>query len=173
MPTMTISRAKNMMRRALYGLIDPDLTKAQVREIWKFFDGQCVYCGRRLDYRKKQAHMDHLVSTSARGLNHISNRVLSCARCNEHDKRDRPWQEFLREKAGSDATYAVRKATIDRWTRTHASESTHLTPELAQAAYSKIERIGTAFDQAVSELRELNRRKGQYAHLPAAKTRSR
>src|SRR5437879_1512807 len=126
MVTMTVSRAKNMMRRALYGLIDPDLTPKQVLHVWEFFGSRCAYCGALLEKHKKQAHIDHLISTSARGLNHISNRVLSCARCNEHEKRDLPWQTFLRDKAPSDAIFEERKARIDRWSRMHTSESTRL-----------------------------------------------
>ena len=103
MPTVTFSRAKNMGRRDLYGVVDPDLTKKQIDELWTFVRSRCAYCNRELGRGKKQAHIDHLLSTSARGLNHISNRVLSCAACNEDEKRDRPWREFLREKVSPSA----------------------------------------------------------------------
>src|SRR5437016_2003417 len=121
MPTATVPRAKNFGARALFGIVDPDLTKAQLDQLWAFFGSRCAYCRKRLERGKKQAHIDHLVSTSAKGLNHISNRVLSCADCNEDGKRDWPWKHFLRERAPR-ASYRARVLKIENWSRSHKAE---------------------------------------------------
>jgi CRISPR/Cas system Type II protein with McrA/HNH and RuvC-like nuclease domain len=157
MPTVTVSRAKNMGRRALYGIVDPDLSKAQINDLWAFFKNRCAYCNVRLEKGKKQAHIDHLLSTSTSGLNHISNRVLSCAKCNEDEKRDRPWREFLREKLSA-AVYRKRVAKIQGWQRLHKAETTRLDPRIAIAAQKEIDRFERELMATARRIRSLNPR---------------
>src|SRR3954471_21454973 len=47
-------------------------------------------------------HADHFLSVDSGGFNHSSHQVAACARCNEHEKREMPWVDFLRHKCGGD-----------------------------------------------------------------------
>ena len=98
MPTVTPGYVKNVIRRSLREIVDPGPTKEGEERIWKFFNSECAYRGKPLSKLQKQGHTDHLVPPSLDGLNYISNRVLSCATCNEADKLDGAWQEFMVQK---------------------------------------------------------------------------
>jgi len=74
MPAPTPGYVKNIVRRSLREIVDPSPSKKD-------------------EY--KEGHMDHLVSSSVGGSNQISNRVLSCASCNEKEKLDMPWEQFF------------------------------------------------------------------------------
>ena len=100
MPAITPGYVKNVIRRSLREIVDPSPTKEDEERIWKFFNSECAYCGKPLSKLQKQGHIDHLVPSSLGGPNHISNRVLSCATCNDAEKLDgKPTlnQEKLRE----------------------------------------------------------------------------
>jgi hypothetical protein len=49
------------------------------------------------------------------GPNHVSNRVLSCATCNEAEKLDRVWEEFMVRKNPEPAILQGRVAKIHEW----------------------------------------------------------
>jgi len=115
MPTPTPGYIKNMIRRSFREIIDPSPSKKDEKRIWKFFNYECAYCGKKLDKSKKEGHIDHLVSSSCGGKNHISNRVLSCASCNEKDKLDMDWQEFLKSKISDKNLTETRKSKIIKW----------------------------------------------------------
>ena len=95
MPAITPGYVKNVIRRSLREIVDPSPTKEEEVRIWKFFNSECAYCGKPLSKPQKQGHIDHLFPSSLDGPNHISNRVLSCATCNEAEKLDGAWQEFM------------------------------------------------------------------------------
>ena len=116
---MPISRVKNMIHRALRGIIDLDLTRKQESHLWEYFEDACAYCGCPLKKKTKNAHMDHLIPVSKNGTNHVSNRVLSCARCNEHEKKDMDWEAFLRHKNPEPVDFEARKERILDWQRQH------------------------------------------------------
>ena len=114
MPAISKSYAKNIIRRALRELVDPTPDKKEVQRVWDFFESRCAYCGAPLNRSKKEGHIDHVVSAAKDGPNHLSNRVLSCANCNEKEKRDSDWLAFLNIKA-SGMDFKLRKAKIDEW----------------------------------------------------------
>ena len=87
------SLAKNIISRSLRAIIDPHPTDAEITRLRQHFGSRCAYCGREVGVAPKDAHVDHV---EGRGANHISNRVLSCADCNEKEKRELPWRDFLR-----------------------------------------------------------------------------
>lgn len=64
MPAPTPAYVKNIIRRSLREVVDPSPSKAEVKQIWEFFDSKCVYCGKELHKEKKEGHIDHLVSSS-------------------------------------------------------------------------------------------------------------
>ncbi len=115
MPAASVAYAKNTIRRALRELVDPSPDKDEVQQIWRFFDGECAYCGRTLIRKAKEGHIDHLVSASKGGPNHISNRVLACAPCNESEKREMDWDQFLRMKNLDLRAYQTRRDRILQW----------------------------------------------------------
>ena len=115
MPAPTPGYVKNMIHRSLREIVDPSPTKKDEEGIWKFFDSKCVYCGKPLRKTQKEGHIDHLLPASLGGPNHISNRVLSCATCNEAEKLDGAWQEFILRKNQDTDVIRRRIAKIHEW----------------------------------------------------------
>ena len=149
MPAATIAYAKNTIRRAFREVVESSPSKSQIADLWSYFESTCVYCGKILDRKNKDGHVDHLVPASKGGLNHISNRVLSCATCNSDEKLDRPWEEFLLLKNADPEIFSERKAKIVEWkSRVQPPESQLLA--LAEQAAAK---VFACIDAEVEELR--------------------
>jgi hypothetical protein len=115
MPKVTTAYVKNVIRRSFREIIDPAPDKESVSKVWAFFNSMCAYCGTALDRLKKEGHIDHLISASQKGPNHLGNRVLSCATCNEKEKLDLPWESFLEKKLKDSALFKERKRKILEW----------------------------------------------------------
>jgi 5-methylcytosine-specific restriction endonuclease McrA len=151
MPAITTTYAKNIIRRALRELVDPSPSKREITFLWEFFESSCAYCGSRLTRKNKEGHVDHLVAASLGGSNHISNRVLSCANCNEKEKLDKPWEQFLRHKNSDEKVLSQRTAKILEWaTRSNRRREDDLMKVADQAAA----RVFACFDEEVAELRK-------------------
>lgn len=155
MPAITVGLAKNIVRRALLQVVDPGPNAREKDLIWNYFESRCAYCDRPLRRDAKEAHLDHLVSASQGGRNHLSNRALSCARCNEQEKRDTPWTEFLRAKSASPDEFVRRFDHIQQWQLRHADAASHETRDLRLAADVAARQVVELFDQKVGELRAL------------------
>lgn len=112
---LTPSQVKNIMRRGLRLLVDPEPERKDRARVALYFEHKCAYCG--LPVEKGGEDLDHLVSSSCGGTNHISNRVFSCKRCNSKEKRDVDWQEFLRRKSGQGREFRERKRKIEKWVK--------------------------------------------------------
>jgi len=124
------------IRSGLRLQFDPAPTKEERGKVFEFFGHKCAYCGTQID--SKIGHLDHLVSASRRGSNHVSNRVPSCSVCNAHEKREAHWRDFLREKCGNDtAMIAVRTRRIEQWIRERGDA-----PVLSEAAVRLAEEEG-------------------------------
>src|SRR5262245_55522910 len=115
MPAPTPAYAKNIIRRAFSELVDPSPKRKEMDAVWEHFGDACAYCESVLKRGAKQGHIDHLVSASQGGSNAMRNRVLSCARCNEIEKLDRPWEDFLRSKCKDEADFHTRRRRILEW----------------------------------------------------------
>ncbi len=115
MPGPTPGFVKNMIRRSFREIVDSSPTKRDRAKIWDFFNSKCAYCGKKLIMANKEGHIDHLVSSARDGANHISNRVLSCAPCNEKEKLDMAWSKFLKLKNPDKAVLKKRKERIMQW----------------------------------------------------------
>lgn len=154
MGKMTPSQARNAIKRALSGVLDPHPNASQVHRIWAFFDSSCAYCGKILVRGDRDGHIDHLVSLTAGGSNALSNFVLACSICNGDEKRDEHWEAFLRKKAADKATYKARKDRVDKWM---ASCETALivAPAVSESMNQEIERAVAAFDFALERIRQL------------------
>lgn len=150
MPRYTPGYAKNVVGRTLRALVDHELTKRQIAEIWDFFRSECVYCGANLVPGRRMGHIDHLVAYADGGANHISNRVLACVPCNSDHKRDMDWQSFLKGRNVNRTDYARRKKRIERWQEQNDSPPT-FDSELIRI---EAERISQAIDNSV---RRINR----------------
>ena len=84
-------------------------------------------------------------------MNHISNRVLSCATCNGDEKLDKPWLEFLDEKVKDQNLLDERRRRIKGWmSRTWLTSPRTFDPALLQREKKHAEK---AFDEAVAKLR--------------------
>jgi hypothetical protein len=154
MGKMTPSQARNSIRRALSGVLDPSPNASQVHRIWDFFDSSCAYCGKPLVRGNRDGHIDHLVSLTAGGSNALSNFVLACAICNGDEKRDERWREFLRRKVPDAATFRSRKDRIDKWMASCGTAAT-AAPAVSEAMNREIERAVEAFDLALERIRRL------------------
>ncbi len=155
MPAVTPGYVKNVIRRSLREIVDPSPTKEDEERIWKFFNSECAYCGKPLSKLQKQGHIDHLVPSSLGGPNHMSNRVLSCATCNEAEKLDGAWQEFIVQKNQNPAVLRVRIAKIHEWQKLNGK------PTLNQEKLREIESLSESavvfYDAKVKAARKLNK----------------
>ncbi|MBV9493960.1 MAG: HNH endonuclease [Acidobacteria bacterium] len=138
-------------------LIDPSPNARQQVEIWEYFRSRCAYCDRSIDKTLKQGHIDHLSPASAGGRNHVANRVLACATCNEQEKREMHWEDFLRQKAGDSSTFLARRIHIEAWQRRHEEAGGDDDNELRVLATEAADRVNAVFDDQVAQLREARR----------------
>jgi hypothetical protein len=146
---LTPSQVKNLMRRSLRLLIDPDPQPEDRTRCIEFFGHACAYCCEPIE----RGDLDHLMSAARGGRNHISNRVFACKRCNAEQKRDKDWDDFLAEICGRGAVYDARRARILEWVQASGSEFPIPTATLAlldQAA----EAAALAYDGACKRIRD-------------------
>lgn len=116
---MTLSQARNAIKRCLKEALDPTPSKKEVHRLWKYFDSSCCYCGTKVKQNDRTGHIDHLVPESAGGRNSISNRVLSCSICNGDLKLDSNWEDYLSRVCGKKDgnLFLARKTKIEEWIR--------------------------------------------------------
>lgn len=150
MPATTTGYAKNVIRRAMRELVDRSPSKREITLLWEFFESSCAYCGIHLSRKNKEGHIDHLLAASLGGTNHISNRALSCASCNEKEKLDQPWEQFLQRKISDEKTFLQRRAKILEWS-VHSERQQDT--ELLEAADKAAVRIVACFEEEVTQLR--------------------
>jgi 5-methylcytosine-specific restriction endonuclease McrA len=148
------SWAKNVAKQVLWTAIDRELKDHEIDLLWAYFSDGCAYCGSVLTRGGNGAHKDHVVPVESGGTNHISNRVLACARCNEKEKRDEDWNSFLRKKAGEDAVFERRKKKIEDWKRQHADSLVPLSASVRQTWKEEKERLAREFDISLARMKE-------------------
>jgi len=151
MPKMTLGYAKNTIRRALRTVVDPEPTAKEVSSLWEYFGSACAYCGLLLKKENREGHIDHLISATKDGVNHISNRVLSCPICNGDEKGESPWLEFLTRKVKDSSLFESRKNRIEKWISLMSPSNRNIiNHELLEQVTNK---IIEAFDNAIDVLR--------------------
>ena len=148
----TPSFAKNIIRRSLTAILDPHPTAAQLRELVGHFGTDCAYCGKRIHAYPKDAQLDHIDST---GPNNISNRLYACEDCNEKEKRDADWRQFLRLKAESEQVFRKRERLIQQWLDRHAGVYVTLDENTQTELARHIDNAVTAFDECLAAVRAL------------------
>src|SRR5438046_2337523 len=114
MPDATPGFTKNLVRRMFRLLVDHAPTPQEITAVWEYFASSCAYCGVALVRAKREGRLDHRVPAAQGGTNGIGNLVLACGACNDKEKRDLPWEEFLRHKSGVD-DFAPRRQRILEW----------------------------------------------------------
>jgi CRISPR/Cas system Type II protein with McrA/HNH and RuvC-like nuclease domain len=153
MPAPTPGYVKNMIRRSLLEIADPSPKKRDVIKIWEFLGSTYAYCDKALNRTAKQGHIDHLVPCSRGGSNHVSNRVLSCAKCNETEKLDAAWQEFILKKNPNLDVARLRVNKILEWCKINGE------PVIDKAKLQKIEKLSgsveTYYSLKVQQVRNL------------------
>ncbi len=157
MPAPTPPYVKNIIRRSLREIVDPSPSKEDKQAIWDFFNSECAYCGKKLHQGQKEAHIDHLVSSSCGGANQICNRVLSCATCNEKEKLDKPWEEFLAQKCSNKQIEAKRKSKILQWLKMH--KECLLEKDVIAKIKSLADDVAVCYDEKVDQVRNLRNKK--------------
>jgi 5-methylcytosine-specific restriction endonuclease McrA len=148
------SWAKNVAKQVLWTAIDRELTRKEVDLLWTYFSDACAYCGGAIKRGDKTAHKDHLVPIEKGGTNHISNRVLACASCNEKEKRDEDWREFLRRKASDEIVFQNRKEKIDAWIRQHSNTLLPIPNSVREVWRQEKERLARELDLSLARVRE-------------------
>src|SRR5713101_602598 len=150
---MSLSVAKNAMRRAIEALYYRPLNKNEKDRIWGFFDSRCAYCDREIDRSLRHGHMDHLDCSAAGGGNYIRNRVLACKECNGNEKREYDWKKFLESKCDSQNVLKQRRNKIINWQKQFDPlKQLILTPEGQRAKISLEKAIGT-FQERFNDFR--------------------
>ena len=134
MPSISNAYVKNIMNRRISELLEPSPNQKEKKQLRAFFQNLCVFCGAKLGEAKGDTHFDHLVAASAGGRNGLSNRVISCSRCNVEEKRDGDWEPFLHTKCLDDQTFVARRQQILNWQNKFLSLGTPMpTSELLEA----------------------------------------
>ncbi len=146
MTPMSLSRAKNAMRRALSDLTDPLPSREGQLAMRRHFEDRCAYCSASAGLR--EGHIDH---ADKNGGNSIGNLILACGKCNGDEKREAHWEEFLRKKCGEDrAALEERQRRIRAWMDAHPRTPGPSTPELVEAiasAHLAIESFAAAYSR--------------------------
>ena len=148
------SFVKNIIGRSLTSVLDPHPTKKQLRELVQHFESLCAYCAKEIHVKPKDAQLDHVDSD---GPNNISNRVFACEACNEEEKRDKPWLEFLRDKCSTEEEFSNRKQTIQQWIAQNSLHYVPLSPETRKELDEHIIAAKIAFDNSVENVRSLRK----------------
>jgi hypothetical protein len=144
---------KNISRRVLWAALETDISKDDRRAMSAFFEDRCAYCENALGSRW---HADHLLAVDLGGFNHLSNRVPSCPRCNEHEKRDMEWTKFLEVKSSGEGTIlARRRERIDNWVRLKKPTAFPVTEAERQAWKREVEALAEAIDASWQRLKKL------------------
>lgn len=118
---MTIPQSKNAIRRALRELIDPEPDKATKERLMNWFENRCIYCDVSVEGEKRR--FDHAVSEYNGGRNHASNRVLACSKCNDNEKMQKDWREFLKSKCTDAIVLAEKTKKIEGWMNSNPAPS--------------------------------------------------
>ena len=147
---LTPAQVKNLMRRGLRFIVDPEPTKDDKRLVRNHFVNHCAYCGTPID--SNGGDIDHLVSAALGGANGLANRVLSCKLCNAVEKRDRDWLEFLREKAQTPEIFDHRKRTIERWVEINGGHL-RLDPTLSATLQNEERATTDYYDRACKRIK--------------------
>jgi hypothetical protein len=144
---------KNISRRVLWAALEPDISKADRQLMEVHFGRACAYCERPLGNRW---HADHLLPVDRGGFNSLGNRVPACPSCNEHEKREMPWREFLTRKCeGDHATLKLREARITAWCSQHAFDNPPVSDGEREAWERAASRVAEAVDAAWNELKRV------------------
>ncbi|WP_223760478.1 HNH endonuclease [Myxococcus sp. RHSTA-1-4] len=151
----TSSQAKSTIKSSLLLIVDPELRDEEKDRVWSYFGSACGYCGRKLNRAAREGHVDHLIPVSLGGRNHIGNRVLACAACNGNEKRDLPWEPFLKSKCTTPDAFAARRARIDAWKAHFGTDDLQLPPDVLAVLEAATARVFAAYDAAVEEVRAL------------------
>lgn len=138
------------MRRGLRFLVDPEPDPEEKRKCIEFFGHGCAYCGTALE--KGRGDFDHLVSAALGGRNHISNRVFTCKPCNAEQKRDKQWEEFLRERHGSGPAFETTRRKILGWVAV-AGAMPPIPETLIHLLNEEGAKITAAYDEACQRVR--------------------
>jgi len=133
-------------------VLDPHPTKSQLAALIEHFGKNCVYCGKRIHAYPKDAQLDHIDSD---GPNNISNRAYACEDCNEKEKRDQNWRNFLKTKAESEAEYAQRERLIEQWIDLHSDVYVAMDKEAKFRLTSEIETVIASFDRTLASVRSM------------------
>lgn len=144
------SQAKNYIARSLRAVADPHPSSIALQELWKHFNSQCAYCGLELRTGSEEASYDHLLPD---GGNHLGNIVLACGRCNEYEKLNKNWEEFLREKAKTSKLYVERHSRILDWKKIHRRDLSQVNQALLEQAEVCISRALKSYERELSKLR--------------------
>jgi len=151
---LTPSQVKNLMRRGLRLLVDPEPEAEERQRVYTFFGYRCAYCSISVETGK--GDLDHLLSAAKGGPNHISNRVLACKPCNAKEKRERGWEEFLMEKCGHGPVLEQRRRKILEWVKVAGA-----LPPLSDTALYLLEeqsyKVTAAYDEACRKVRSAQR----------------
>jgi 5-methylcytosine-specific restriction endonuclease McrA len=154
---MTPSQAKNAVKKALIEIVDPQPSKREKDALWEHFHSRCAYCGGELVRTERKGHIDHLVSVTKGGSNHISNRVLACSICNGDKKREQDWEAFIR-RVPSPKDTGARIARIEEWIA-ETSPTHEPDKALLGLAEERAQEVLSAFEMACAALRAKRRPK--------------
>jgi hypothetical protein len=149
---LTPAQVKNLMRRGLRRLVDPEPEPKDKERIWAYFEGRCAYCDTVI--AEGGGDIDHLVSAALGGANSLANRVLACKPCNAQEKRDQDWESFINSKCPGSDIRARRTQRIRSWIESHGGHPV-LRQEVLSLLTSEAKRVTDEYDLACRRIRSL------------------
>jgi len=147
---LTPAQVKNLMRRGLRFLIDPEPDSESKKLVRDYFGNRCAYCDRPTP--PGEGDIDHLISAALGGANGLANRVLSCKPCNAQEKRHLDWKEFLKRKCAEQKVFEQRTLKIDSWVQRNGGHPV-LDKELLALLESEAKRTTTEYDIACKAIK--------------------
>lgn len=151
---LTPGQVKNLMRRGLRRLVDPEPDRLAKLEVWRYFQSRCAYCDTPLVDRN--GDIDHLIPAALGGSNALANRVLACKPCNAQEKRDEHWESFLQRKCADPAIRELRARRIRAWVLQNGGHPT-LDRKILELLDAENERVTAEYDLSCQRLREARR----------------
>jgi hypothetical protein len=154
------SISKNSVKRMLLSLVDFEPTWNEINEMLGYFGYECFYCGKEFVSLREDFTLDHVVPRAQNGTNCIANRVPACTRCNCHERRDKPFEEFLRTKCKTDAEFEEKRSVVAFWCATSFHQHRQVPPELWELVNDHIRKIHEVIDSSVASIREMKKELG-------------
>ncbi len=129
----------------------------QKEELLSYFNNQCCFCGAKIN--SKSLSQDHLIpmKKASLGLHAWGNVVPCCKACN-NEKQQKPWTDFIIQKAGDKTTYRIK--VVKDFVKSEKYDPTLNLHQIADNLYEDVGQVAMTlirlrFNQAQNQIKAL------------------